>query len=378
MWTRTDNVTINTGFSTTAKVTLCFRPKALILWGWINGFAGLDMRFSFCSTSTDEIEKIFRVDFFSSTYVNSVNAALANGLSLNSFLADGFVLNFPAFGTYGVSYTAIGGDDLVAKVGSFTTTAGSAADIVVTGLGFRPDFLLTQVGHYNGGSGSLGCIGMASGPTAQGSVGFYRALFGAMQKSFSTTVLDSMATGTVFLRSFDSDGFTIGNTGAPGVSQTIYYLALHDPTAAFQVGSDSQKTSTGTKATTGVGFKPGAGLFVSGGRTAVGTDSGTDPTALVFSAVDGARENALGAYSYAGGGDHAYSDANLLPFSASSASLLASSHLSSFDSDGFTLNWTTADAIARKFLYAMFQTKRPDNDPCRSVYIPQIYRVKRP
>jgi hypothetical protein len=52
--------------------------------------------------------------------------------------------------------------------------------------------------------------------------------------------------------------------------------------------------------------------------------------------------------------------------------LLATGALTSWDVDGFTLNWAVSDGIARYFIYGVFETDR--NDPCLFPFTPQIYR----
>ena len=55
---------------------------------------------------------------------------------------------------------------------------------------------------------------------------------------------------------------------------SLLFLALRG-NALFKVGGDSQKTSTGTKATTGVGFTPSAGLFITIQTNAAGHQGNT-------------------------------------------------------------------------------------------------------
>lgn len=381
MWTKTANITATPTLggppTTQYKETLCFEPKALILWGTAGGPSSpLEWRFGFCSSTSDEIAKRLSVDFGSSTYTNAVDSHLPSGIDLVSFDSDGFMLNFPDTSTRDLSYTAIGGASLESYGGSFVCTAGSSSDIAVTGVGFQPDFILVMQGTIPPIT-ATGTLGMASGPSNQGVIGFSRSVLGGTGKYFNTDRLGAFQ-GDVYLKTFDSDGFTLGfrPSGAASSNTTYYFLALRDPTASFYVGSDSQKTSTGTKATTGVGFQPGAGWFMHSGNTSTGNNT-SSPTAHVFSAADGTNENALGGYSYTSGTDYTYGDSDLLPFVDSAGSVVANAHLDSFNSDGFTLDWVNADAVARLFLYAMFETENPENDACAEMraFIPWIQRV---
>lgn len=381
MWVKTDFVSVS-GVGTHTVTGLCFAPKALLIWTNGAGDSGFDpaiWRMSMCTSAADQITHRIQIDTGSSTFLNQdLPGEMGDGFTFVSFDSDGFTLNLPDNDLHQFFYAAFGGDNLEAYVGGFDTNVSGLADVVVSGLGFQPDFLLTMNGETSGGFDATAGIGMASSPAAQGCETTYRYLFNAIASFFWDTHLVEVWKGNtgnearLTLASFDVDGFTLTTDIAAGGSVPIHFLALRDPTATFKVGTDSQKTSTGTKSTSGVGFQPGAGLFVGGKRTAVFADD-VSPTGLSLNAADGARSNTETIWSTTGP-DATYANHPALLAAIDPAStLLAEAQLDSFDPDGFTLDWTTADAVARKFVYAMFETETPDNNPC-DVWIPHIYR----
>lgn len=123
----------------------------------------------------------------------------------------------------------------------------------------------------------------------------------------------------------------------------------------FAIGSFAQKTSTGSQAITGVGFQPKALILVGQDATADGLSpniefaygvsiSATERWSFGNSAIDflndiGKRieETAINAIND-----------GLTP------TLVGSADFTSFDADGFTINWGTADGTARIINYIAF------------------------
>lgn len=139
-------------------------------------------------------------------------------------------------------------------------------------------------------------------------------------------------------------------------NRAAIYLALElpDPDDAF-VGVVNSKTTTGTQAYTGTGFTPTALLLATAGDTAINTINTTPIGAFTLGATDGTTSRSVCSWS-----DDATADSRTGSYSGlsnalacynsdESGNLIVADH-SSFDSNGFTLNWTTADATARKVL----------------------------
>jgi hypothetical protein len=160
------------------------------------------------------------------------------------------------------------------------------------------------------------------------------------------------------LDSFDSDGFTLDRHETTAASATLSYLALAG-TFQSNIGVDTQKTSTGTKATTGIGFAPDLVFFGSAQRVA---DSAV--TAEAFQSVgaaDGTAQNVAGRTDHdalgSSQGGKTYSTAKVLRHITVGAgagptiTTVAEADVDSLDGNGFTLDWTTADATAREFFY---------------------------
>jgi hypothetical protein len=128
---------------------------------------------------------------------------------------------------------------------------------------------------------------------------------------------------------------------------------------SVKVGNFQKTTSaaTASQSVTGVGFTPKGLILWTVGSTALNT-SGTAGVRWAVGLTSGASES----YSYAAGMDSAASPSNTsergaakaLTIVAGGESTVAECDLTSFDSDGFTLSWTTNDANARYMGYLAF------------------------
>jgi hypothetical protein len=280
--------------------------------------------------------------------------------SLTSFDADGFTINWTTVVAHSTRffYVAFGGDGLSAKVNNPSITAGTG-DKAFTGIGFKPDVLFLGTTVYFGstmpqtGNGETDMsAGFSDGTTSRfaayrrvtaSSTGFQRAGILGYDPSGA---IETLAT----VKTFDSDGYTLTFTNNGSSGYTPFYLALKGVKA--KVGFDTQKTSTGTKATTGIGFQPSLLMFL--GNPITGSTIRTFWGGMLFGAYDGSTQVAY--QSSMAGGDGAaakkrYSLDTAILESLSGGTVLSEAAVSSLDGDGFTLNWTTADATAREFQY---------------------------
>jgi hypothetical protein len=253
-----------------------------------------------------------------------------------------------------------------AKAGDFTAS-GTTGNQAVTDPGFQPDFLLMASDADNvldTGSRAhvLFSVGAASSSTARGTSSIRDRDAQTTMDVASAQVTDQILvvqnitaafTRVGDLVSFDATGFTINWTTASAFNP--FYLALEG--GSYKVGSDTQKATTGTEATTGVGFQP-TGLFMfstnlatsasidqTSCRISIGGSDGTNEGGIWFQSADNVADSDIDSRTYTD---------KIIGFSTQPSTTDAEADLSSFDSDGFTLNWTTADATAREFVYAAF------------------------
>lgn len=287
--------------------------------------------------------------------------------------ADGFTYNLTTTdGTARrVFFVALGGSDLSVNVGTFDIGTGTGS-VSVTGVGFQSDIVMMSSSISSTSAGSFSnatwTFGAAISSSSQFSSGWFASTSvnptNTKAYQIGTKVIGRMGTaGTVSMEagftSMDSDGFTINVTTADALARKIGYVALDGIQA--KIGTITQKTSIGTTATTGVGFTPkllilssvnstSSASAVAGGPT-LGTATGVSNRSVV-------ANDSLDANS----GNHAQgntSTALVMGHYRATGTTADSTHpttlgeadLSSFDADGFTLNWTATDGNARESYY---------------------------
>ena len=122
-----------------------------------------------------------------------------------------------------------------------------------------------------------------------------------------------------------------------------------------KVGTDTQPLSATTKTTTGLPHTPIGLLLGSVGATSSASAAGGVAHSL------GASDGANDACQWSRATDNSpntsegkvHSNAKSIQAGDSTANtILAEAEVSAFASGQFTLNWTTADAVAREFFYA--------------------------
>jgi hypothetical protein len=294
-------------------------------------------------------------------------AASADFVSQDS---DGFTVNWTVVtgGNIVVNYLALGGSALTnSAVGTITakTSTGSQA---YTGVGFQPTSLLLYAGKWSSepldsatnGAFTFGAATSATarGLTAQRSKNGSNPQVAKHRQStgkIAALLTDTGAATEADFTSFDADGFTLNYTAAAGSADSIYYLALRGP--SVKVGAFNQATSTGNQATTGVGFQPKALILFSANDTGANNDTTVaDGTLSMGAATSSTARFAI----WAGDLNNVsptQSDKNLdrtkiiKLFTPGTPTLNAAADLVSLDADGWTLNWTTADATARQIIY---------------------------
>lgn len=282
-----------------------------------------------------------------------------------SFDADGFTINVttaPGF-TAICNYIVLGGTDITSvKVGA-VDLATSGATQSFTDPGFQPDFLVLahngQTTWGNAATAKLG-LGFASSSSDQGAIVIgsqdlqadsdshkWQKTGAILLNSDDTTAVDAEAA----LSSFDATGFTLSVSDLPASAVRVGYLAVKGGT--WKVGAETQATSATTKDTS-LSFTPRGAIFAGANATAnasfdntdcrltIGASDGTNNTAAWMQSVDGLTSSDDNkAMSNTKAILH-YSSPNTTD-AVASATMAASK---------FTLDWSTADATARQFIYA--------------------------
>lgn len=323
------------------------------------------------------------IDSFLFTVRNSGGGSIVNKGSIVNFNDSGFHISWTV-GSSGRKYAflALGGSDITnVKVG-FDTVATSTGDKSYTGIGFKPDLLIilktdAMTTFESGGYGLGMSFGAASSATDEAVclswTSYNEDSSDAKTYQKSGAILAGMVEGNpasvnseAQLTSFDSDGFTLNYSAVTGTKVLFAYLAIKG--GSYKVGLETAKTSTGTKATTGVGFLPKALMLVSAmdtaaasvtktGRVSVGFASGTGDSTN-YSIIQQSEDSVTTSNTGIIGCDTLciYCDKTIPP--GTSAVPEAGAKLSSFDSDGFTMNWVYADS-ARQFIYVAFGSDTP-------------------
>ena len=242
------------------------------------------------------------------------------------------------------------GHDVEADVGYYDAADGSP----VTGIGFRPDVLLTSTPGIAASTSALSTYGIWSAGAAmwrpslkQRVLGIYD-LYNASTMDTATLIdgdkmsmqVSSSVTWNSEFGGFTADGFKQTVSGSTGSDDTIW-LALKLPGINVDIHDFQIPTSDGPDSVTGVGFKPGLLISFVGNETSL--DTRATHLAACYGASDGTNEGAHGFRSVdnvntSNTGSN-YSAA-LVAKPSPSGDIITTATVSSFDSDGYTLNWS--------------------------------------
>lgn len=365
-----------------------FQPKALILWTTgqtVSGYtSGVKLGFGMAASSTQRITTAIRSDDAQSPVV-AIRRALSNACLLvsmtaggtlemytdfTSFDADGFTLalTVASAGTaYKVHYLALGGNDITNVFVGKTAIGTSIGAWSVTGVGFKPDLVIGThiLNNIDAGAFSTSQFNLSAFTETTQSALSYRSQDAAnptnninYQRNDKAIVGVSSSANTVGIEgtitTMDADGFTIDLTTAPS---TVDWGFMAIKGGHYAVLSDTQKTSTGTKSKTGAGFKPSA-LLMCGVNAATSSSINSNQSKISIGGGDGSTEGA----SWASSVDNvATSDTNVahvedkvLRHATDPTTTDSEADLASLDNDGYTLDWTTADATDREFFVILF------------------------
>lgn len=263
------------------------------------------------------------------------------------------------------------------KVGTFQSIAGTGNQSI-TGVGFTPKSLIIWSHELNSlnsfSSDAVFDIGFASSTSAERFHGMYNFDASASADCTETRTnvniigidfdIDNVIDTRANLTTFGSDGFTLNWTANSAGLTRYNYIAIGGAdltdTASGQITAPS---STGDQATTGVGFMPDFVLFLADNMTAAQDDQTVSNTGSVAlgcmndvgeqAAIAVIAEDAVATMETA---RYQRDDKCLAIFTKNNdASLSHEATFVSMDSDGFTINYSTAATADKRIMYLAFK-----------------------
>lgn len=302
------------------------------------------------------------------TSAAKATVSTTEAIVITSFDADGFTITISNVLAQAVliNYIALGGSDLTNAAiltSSLPTTTGNQS---LTGAGFQPDsaiFIGKMAASSSTTVGSV-AVGFIKSTTNRLTAAVYGSA-GTIAKYINTAkaAVGLLNTGSVVkyyegdISSFDSDGLTINWSTVAG-SQTGTYAVVCLKGIQAKAGYVTQPAVTGNQATSGVGFQPKAIIFAHSGATTDDTIQTSGALGVGF--TDGTNNNAMMSGSD-GGSSVVITTGGCIrrSYGSTTPTVTADASISSLDSDGFTLNWTTTDATARLYPYFAFGASSP-------------------
>ena len=252
---------------------------------------------------------------------------------------------------------------MLAKAGSFVKSVSVAVPVAqsVTGLGFRPKALILWCSNgFVSGTFDLRnrfSLGISDGTTSYSiaTEDIDAAATMATAQAMSATALQIIVPDAVVascdLASFDNDGFTLSWTVNEAFGEIVNYLALGGSELSAKVVLHTMKTtSTGTLGVTGVGFVPDFAMHIWHGTPDTLPHVGAWGTnnCFGFGAMDGTSQWAVGVNAQDGvlTSDTARTQKTSAAIYQmhSGGTTLGVAAFSSWDADGFTLNWSSVDS----------------------------------
>jgi hypothetical protein len=301
--------------------------------------------------------------------------AIRQNADLVSLDADGFTLDWTTVTDQGVYYIlAIGGSDVEAQVGMLQAGAATG-NRSITGMSFQPNTLMffdARINSTQTGTGSFwrpmfGFVDSAGNQCAWAGDSWDAAANATTNSTQSTSacIIGSYSDPVAIDRratfvSYNSDGFTVNFStldAAFAQSSWVCYVALSVPFS--QVGSEDQRTSTGTTVVTTTGFTPEAILL--GGDASTSTNGGSAEHRNSFGVAvgTGATDHGYATHHDDDGPtttntSHAIGDTYILRWitaNGATPTTVVRASISAIASGSFTINYDTVDATARKVLY---------------------------
>jgi hypothetical protein len=399
------SVTLTSGTGTQGVTdAACAQPK-VILFFWTNNTAagfqatnaggfgisvdrGTDQHISSSQITTDNVATTSALFARHNTYsiVQRTVAGYSVLAYVSAFNSNGFTItkdtnDDASLGI--IKYVCLGGSDLEnAYVAEFAAPAGGGSQ-AETGVGFQGNlgiFLASPAG--TGASPTTGSAGGFSFGAATSSSARAVTAFKTIHNTTSTgtnqsssrfsasnVLLIPRTTTTTFaaqladFTSFGADGFTLNWTNNTGTAAKYWALILKG-TFQAHVGSQARSTSATTQDITSPGFQP-KGIILAGGF-ATAADSDIAQGHMSLGAADGTNHHSvwMGDAATINTDTNRYSNAsNVYSQATNPSTLAAQAAWNAWLSNGYQLNFGTADANARLFAHIALagaaSTRRP-------------------
>jgi len=298
---------------------------------------------------------------------NILAEAHLDSWDINNFVLDWTVNNGNA---YNIGYILLSGSGVSAKV-VYWTTPTSTGNKAVTGVGFSPKALI-HLGRnqtiFGTAANLSSCIGIVDDNSNEFALSMYsqdaqtasvaaRSIF---QKSFHTLSSTTASSEIANHVSMNADGFTNNFTTVLASAMQVSTLCLSG--IEVKIGNFTKTTNVSVpvdQAVTGLGFQPLALMFIHAVSTVYDAIAVNLRAGLGIADID--TEFAVH-YNDNHGADPTDTDDlvktdKCLVLSANIPStIIAEADLKTLDSDGFTLTWTTNNALANKIVYLALST----------------------
>jgi len=292
----------------------------------------------------------------SSSVVFGYDGTTAFDATFVSFGTDEVTINWstaPA-SAWKIRVYLFGGDDLESKVNYVT---GVATTGTVVAVGFEPNFVFalsvcTGSSLQNGVNGSMstGIIGN------DGAGGIFQRVISHLASSgsgwdtgvYSVAVASKSGTGTpsytISLGSFDASGFTATANNATPAAHHSGYLSIRLTGSQTAVGAHVSPTTDSSNSLTGLPFQPSKVFWLL--PAANGTDQSWQGGGWGYMASGNVNSNQLWLSFSAATINLGYSTTRLRSMSSdNSANSRMIATLTSFNSDGWTLNWVDVNNL---------------------------------
>lgn len=362
-----------------------FTPKAVILWtsyvtttGFIDGWTwgcgvtdGAD-QFSAGGWADDNAAAQQAACLSSAASMARITAgAAATAVRIGTFVSFGsgqFVINWTTVDAVAAifHFVALGGDDLSVDMAAGGANGGVSQGRAANIAAILPRAIFGLYGHAS--------ISAAIGPSygvwaleddyaiSQG------AGYAAVDDNQNPSICKAIQRNDLFCLTPSVAGVGVLNAyGVDHVGAFYNAMNLSDASTAgwliigginAKAGSGLQPTSAGAQAVSGLGFSPKVVFLFNIGQTAIANTTVAAGAKMSVGAADRSRQG----YAYVGANDAvtpsvsvSKSDGSNVIVSATpnataaSTTTQAEAAVQSIDSDGFTLDWTSADATQRQY-----------------------------
>jgi hypothetical protein len=375
---------------------LGFQPKALILfttsqtsqgttdaYNTAMGFSNGTNSRTISIASDDNISPTNAGRAFGTKIIKILSSGaptIAAEADLTSFDASGFTLKWTTNDASApiIHFIALGGNQLTnAAVSSFTasTIAGNQA---TTGLSFQPDFLMfmhaASTSDTSTSTNGYLSFGFAK-PGSRAALAFdsisnlkQGANTNEIQRTDLAIVGLNPATAAINaqadLLSMNTSGFTLNWIQAPTTADKVYYLALKG--GSYDIGSFQKTTQSApvTQTIQGKGFQS-KGLILasfnniantavqSNNRISLGATDGISQSTVWAGDQNGAKPTITARSTTTSNVIRMATEAS----TGSISTINAAANLVSMNYTGFTLNWSTNDAVAKQSVYVQMGDK---------------------